>query len=193
MKDIIVLTKDKSLFELIFCELSPLGYSVGELGGRDCYLLFADADDRTVLGAIGSVKHKRLVYISRRPEGVVGEVLARPISMPELRTAVRAAFSKKAESEKAVDGAEKLVLEPEEHAAKIGELRVPLSKNEFLILSALIDAGGRAVGRKALEDAIGSSSAGELEVYICRLRRKLERGGRRLILTERGVGYKLIM
>jgi len=181
VKDIIVLSKDKSLFELIFCELSPRGFSVGKESNRECSLLFADDAS---LNEITSIRYKDLVIISRTPEKISdARVLARPLSMPDLRAVA---------NELLTDGSDGIRLDKKARCAISFGLRVPLSENEFLILAALIDARGKTVSKKALESAINSFADGELEVYICRLRRKLEKDGRRLIFTERGKGYKIM-
>jgi len=71
---------------------------------------------------------------------------------------------------------------------------VPLTKNEFALLSAFVAAPGRPLSREHLlqatrlhEDVFDRS----IDVQILRLRRKLEDDPRepRFIRTERGVGY----
>lgn len=73
---------------------------------------------------------------------------------------------------------------------------VPLTKGEFTLLSAFVDAPRRALSREHLlnatrvhEDVYDRS----IDVQILRLRRRLEYnpGVPRLIRTERGVGYVL--
>jgi two-component system, OmpR family, response regulator len=72
---------------------------------------------------------------------------------------------------------------------------VPLTKSEFALLSALVEAPRRTLSREYLlqatrvhEDVYDRS----IDVQILRLRRKLEEdpGAPRLIRTERGVGYR---
>jgi two-component system response regulator MprA len=73
------------------------------------------------------------------------------------------------------------------------ELR--LTRTEFSILECLAKSAGRVVTRDRLLDAVwGDREVGSnnLEVFINFLRRKVDAPGhRRLIHTERGVGYSL--
>ena len=87
---------------------------------------------------------------------------------------------------------------PDKKSALVGGETVPLSKTEWKMLSLLTLAAkkGKAVSREELEEAIGhdSEKGGNIvDVYICRLRRKIEFPiGRRLIFTVRGSGYSLM-
>ncbi|MBO6559275.1 MAG: response regulator transcription factor [Nisaea sp.] len=75
--------------------------------------------------------------------------------------------------------------------------QVPLTKNEYLILSALANANGRTVSRDSLLDAIadGDDAPGTraVDIYIRNLREKLGDDARTpsLIITVRGMGYRL--
>jgi DNA-binding response OmpR family regulator len=73
---------------------------------------------------------------------------------------------------------------------------IPLTPTEARLLLALMRAGGRPLTRDALrEQAWGydyEGSSNEVDVFVGRLRRKLESDPAepRYLLTERGVGYK---
>lgn len=75
--------------------------------------------------------------------------------------------------------------------------RVALSKREYRLLVALAEKAGQVVGREYLlqecGDSDGERDSNQINVYISRLRRKLERDPARpkLILTLRGRGYAL--
>ncbi len=73
----------------------------------------------------------------------------------------------------------------------VGSHRVPLTPAESVLLRLLLDRRGEAVSRKEL-DALLGGGGNSVEVYICRLRRKIEKPlGRRLIHTVRGHGYRM--
>ena len=76
---------------------------------------------------------------------------------------------------------------------KIGESTMHLTPSEAAILRLLIDRRGEVVTRGELCEVLqGRGESNKLEVYLCFLRRKLERPlGLRLITTVRGVGYRL--
>ena len=64
-------------------------------------------------------------------------------------------------------------------------------------MRCLLDHRGEIVGRDALDEALHSAGresadSNKTEVYLCFLRRKIERPlGIRLITTVRGKGYRL--
>lgn len=68
---------------------------------------------------------------------------------------------------------------------------VALTASEWAILSLLCDRQGSAVSREELS-ALLDGGGNSVDVYICRLRAKIEKPlGRRMIHTVRGVGYQL--
>jgi two-component system, OmpR family, response regulator len=78
--------------------------------------------------------------------------------------------------------------------ASLGEQRVDLSARETALLEVLLNRPGRMVGKEQIVDHLcqwgEEVSTNAIEVYMHRLRRKLEPGGVR-ILTVRGLGYCL--
>ncbi|AOY69056.1 two-component response regulator VirG [Xanthomonas perforans] len=78
--------------------------------------------------------------------------------------------------------------------SRAGTPAIPLTKGEYALLRAFVDAPGRALSREHLmratrlhEDVFDRS----IDVQILRLRRKLEQDPREptLIVTQRGAGY----
>lgn len=68
---------------------------------------------------------------------------------------------------------------------------ITVSKKEYAVLSLLCSADGADVGREQIMSAVGTHNGNIADVYICRLRKKLEApNGKRLIFTERGKGYR---
>ncbi len=83
-----------------------------------------------------------------------------------------------------------LVVDPAARSVTVNGAPVVLTGREFDLLRMLLDAAGRVLSRRVLEEqlyawgeAVGSNA---LEVHIHHLRRKL---GSELIRTVRGVGY----
>lgn len=76
---------------------------------------------------------------------------------------------------------------------------VPLTPSEFNLLAALARAPNRALSRDHLLDALTrddeASSDRAVDVLVSRLRKKMESDPQepRLILTVRGIGYKLVV
>jgi len=82
------------------------------------------------------------------------------------------------------------------HAVTVDDVAVSLTRKEFDLLRALVEARGRVLSREFLLDHVwGYTAAGEIEsrtvdVHVRRLRQKLGAEGRR-IGTVTGVGYRL--
>ena len=65
-----------------------------------------------------------------------------------------------------------------------------LTPCEFLVLETLCDARGQIVPREKLAALLGADSGNLVDVYVCHLRRKLERPlNKKLIFSKRGLGY----
>lgn len=89
-----------------------------------------------------------------------------------------------------------LVLDPAQFTVSSGGLSEDLTPTEFRLLGALAGANGKVVGRAALLGVAWPHGAivqdNTLDVYIGRLRRKLERLPHApAIATVHGVGYRL--
>jgi DNA-binding response OmpR family regulator len=82
----------------------------------------------------------------------------------------------------------------ESHQGWIGEQQLALTKNETIVLEALLRAPGRIVTKASLAQRAAAddepTSDNSVEVYIYRLRRKIEPAGV-TIKTVRGLGYSL--
>ncbi len=85
-------------------------------------------------------------------------------------------------------------LNTDEEALLQGDIKIPLSRNEYRILRLLLEQHGHIVSRDAIMTALWESDSfvdeNTLSVNVNRLRRKLESAGvRDLIQTRKGVGY----
>ncbi len=78
---------------------------------------------------------------------------------------------------------------------RVGETEVSLTPHEWALFSLLWAHRGETVSREALYADLPSLAAGNsVEVYVCRLRAKLEKPlGLRLITAVRHVGYRIDM
>jgi len=89
-----------------------------------------------------------------------------------------------------------LTLDKDRHEVRRGGKLVELTPKEFALLEDLMRHPDRAVNRTMIEQDVWSYARDSLtnvvDVYIRRLRKKVNRGSRhKLIHTIRGVGYKL--
>ena len=196
MKDALILSGDESLFSVIFCELSFMGYSAGDTCEQSCRVLFCDADSETVFEKRKSVRYKKLVLISRTPEKIkntkADAVLLRPIRSSELRKLADELLSN-GEKKPAEPTPRKKSISVDKTArtVAVGQRKIRLSEKEFFIFCELFENREKTVLRETLAKKIDARGGNEVDVYICYLRRKLETDGKRMIFTERGVGYYL--
>lgn len=136
----------------------------------------------------------------------VDDFICKPFDVKEFQLRVRNILHRTAQSGRrpltenrnATRSLGTFILDPNERTitAASGN-QVPLTKNEFLIISALANARGRPVSRNTLLDAITQTddAPGEraIDIYIRNLREKLGDAAATpsLIHTVRGVGYRM--
>jgi two-component system OmpR family response regulator len=120
------------------------------------------------------------------------DYLAKPFEMPELEARLRALVRRGSEiaSPEIIHGA--LSFNPVDRILRINGIPVDLSAREMGVMELLLLRAGRAVRKEALVEHLCSwaEDMGDnaIEVYIHRLRKKLEPAGVK-ILTVRGLGY----
>jgi len=90
----------------------------------------------------------------------------------------------------------RLVVDPVRRVAEVGGRHLPLTGSEFEVLSALVARQGRLLSKAACQDALYSGGAQPcsrtVDVFVCRLRRKLATAQADLaIRTVWGRGYVL--
>jgi DNA-binding response OmpR family regulator len=87
-----------------------------------------------------------------------------------------------------------LSLDPATRVVRVGERAVSLSAKEFALLQALARQPTRVFSKaELLRDVWGYLSLGAtrtVDAHACRLRKKL--GGKRWVVSVRGVGYRLV-
>ena len=83
------------------------------------------------------------------------------------------------------------VSDEHERVISIDDMKIKLSVSEYRLLERLCMAHGDTVSREEIMEILGAQDGNISDVYICRLRKKLETPlGRKLIFTERNVGYR---
>lgn len=121
----------------------------------------------------------------------------RGASAAELGARLRIARQRARERAGSVSRAGPLILDPDSYAARLRDEPLDLTPTEFEVLKALIGSAGQVLSREALlrqawgeDDFYGGIR--KVDVYIRRLRSKLGPEFESLIVTVRGVGYKLV-
>ena len=90
-----------------------------------------------------------------------------------------------------------LTLDPEAHEVRLAGRTIRLTAREFAVLRLLVLRRGAVVRKQAMLSHLYAQDSEEpdgkiIDVFVCKLRRKLaEAGGRDVIATVWGVGYRL--
>lgn len=90
------------------------------------------------------------------------------------------------------DARECLVLSKDGQTVHFGEASIKLTDQEYKLLAALLSGEGYVSKRELLTTVWGEGvDEGVVNVYVYYLRKKLERDGKRVIVSSRNEGYKI--
>lgn len=212
----VILCTDSRLARLLETELAYLGVaarateSVPEPDGELC-LLVADGDAFPVADCLelAEVFDCPLLLFGREDKDLPpdrGVFLRRPFGLDRLESIARGLISPSASHLWAMASGSPPPKSPNPEAPAPEDLPavaltdgvlsilgkpVPLTPAEAAILNCLYTRRGEAVSRAELSALLGGGG-NSVEVYICKLRAKIEKPlGRRMILTVREKGYRL--
>jgi two-component system OmpR family response regulator len=122
------------------------------------------------------------------------DYMAKPFALSELEARVRALMRRSLAGAQAVLRNGPLALDPAGRVATLNEHPLELSARELGLLEILIGRPGRLVSKEQLVDHLcewgEEVSTNAIEVYVHRLRKKIEPGGIRIV-TVRGLGYSM--
>jgi two-component system response regulator MprA len=130
-------------------------------------------------------------------EAGADDYLVKPYDVRELQARLKAIMRRHVEGgDGRVLRFAELELDPDAHAARVGDRQIDLTRTEFQLLELLMLNPRRVLTSELIYDRVWGYDFGRtgnaLRVYVGYLRRKLEAGGeRRLIQTVHGVGYAL--
>jgi two-component system OmpR family response regulator len=121
------------------------------------------------------------------------DYLTKPFALGELEARVRA-LARRAGSAEVGARCGALLLDRAGQRVLDGERALDLTRTEYIVLAALIERAGKVVPKANLFDQLydweTEADLSAIEVFVSRIRRKIDRSGAR-IRTVRGLGYLL--
>ncbi len=125
------------------------------------------------------------------------DYLTKPFDFGELTARIRALLRRAPAVQMGILQAADLVIDTRTRTVKRGDRTLDLTSKEYALLEYLARRNGEVVGRAEISEHVWDESydafSNLIEVYIQRLRRKVDFPGvRRLIHTRRGEGYQLV-
>ncbi len=122
------------------------------------------------------------------------DYLVKPFAFAELLARVRALLRRQGSDRSATLQMADLTVDPVTHRVTRGEREIELTPREYAVLDYLLRNAGRVMTRTLIAEHVWDyhfdSDTNLIDVYVKRLREKLEAGGeRRLLHTVRGIGY----
>jgi DNA-binding response OmpR family regulator len=137
--------------------------------------------------------------VEQRVEGLdagADDYLTKPFALAELQARVRALVRRGFGRGKANLRLGDLELDRHRRTVTRGAVKIPLTSKEFALLELLLMRAPDAVTRSEIIEHVWDShfdsETNLVEVYINRLRQKIDQGrGAKLLHTLRGVGYRL--
>ena len=137
--------------------------------------------------------------LDQRVEGLdagADDYLPKPYHFPELLARVRALLRRGPNLEAPVLSVDNLTIDPRARRVERAHQPIQLTSKEYALLEYLVRRQGDVVGRAEIAEHVWDDSydpmSNLIEVYIQRLRRKIDDGhATKLIQTRRGAGYTL--
>ena len=124
------------------------------------------------------------------------DYLVKPFSFPVLVARLHALIRRSSVAPLTPSGVADLRIDPLYHRVWVGESEVTVTSREFDVLHFLVHRAGQMLSKQHILDGVWSGDfdgdPNIVEVYVARLRRKLEQHGSHAgIETVRGAGYRL--
>ena len=124
------------------------------------------------------------------------DYLPKPFSLQELLAHIRALLRRQATVKQSTLEHNGLTIDLIGHTVSLDGQQVDVTSREFALLEIFMQNVGRVLTRTLITERIWAShyeiDTNLLDVYMSRLRGKLERGGKHFFKTVRGIGYQFL-
>ncbi|MEN9649676.1 MAG: hypothetical protein RL094_643 [Candidatus Parcubacteria bacterium] len=128
-------------------------------------------------------------------ESGADDYLTKPFSFSELHARMKALLRRPYTISEEVITLDDLTVDVSRHTVKKGEKNVYLTRKEFMLLECLMKNGGQVVSRAQIMEQVWNYDSdpfsNTIEAHVRNLRKKLDKGKKKLIHTVSGRGYKL--
>jgi two-component system response regulator TctD len=122
------------------------------------------------------------------------DYLAKPFDLDELKARIRALLRRSSQGRTPVLQCGSLSYDTNDRLFRLGNATLAFTPREHAVLETLIRGVNKTISKKSLAESVfgfdDASSPENIEIYIHRVRKKLEPGDARII-TLRGLGYLL--
>ena len=207
MHELIILTADARMGEVLAAEAALCGVqavvgmdaqSIDRETWEQASIAIVDLDGK-LLGTVP--EHVRVLGLCRDPESLSPRarrlahvLICRPFLMTDLRRELCTLGStQQREVPATVQQTASLTLVEESRCVLMGNRQISLTDKEFAVLSLLLQKGDAGVSKQEIDALLQASDTNETQVYICRLRKKLEQAfDLQPIKTVRNKGYKYV-
>ncbi len=143
-----------------------------------------------ILTARGSVAERVMGL-----EGGADDYLVKPFAFAELLARIRALIRRRLSSAQPLLKVADVEFDTVTRRVRRAGHEINLSPKETLLLELLMRNAGQTVTRAMITEVVWGPAYNDLsnliEVFVNRLRRKIENGGISLIMTLRGIGYSM--
>ena len=174
-----------------------LDLGLPDMDGKDVIRIIRESSPVPII--VISARHQEAEKIAALDEGA-DDYISKPFEIGELMARIRAAIrrSQSMSANAAVLEAGPLKIDFAKREVELLGEQIKLSPKEYMLLHALARNAGRVVTHKRLLAAGWGNSTADLQylrVYMGLLRQKLEanQSEPELIITEPGVGYRLVI
>lgn len=176
-------------------DLVLLDLGLPDMDGKDIITKLREWSEAPII--VLSARHDESERITALDEGA-NDYVTKPFHMGELQARVRAALRHSARrGQMHVFCSGHLTIDFDKRLVSLGDEDIKLAKKEYDLLQTLAQHAGQVVTHKQLLTAGWGAAVTDTQfvrVYIGQLRQKLEAdpSAPKLILTEPGIGYRLI-